>query len=402
MDTSRSNLTPSPALVGLLILSVVAAACSPGTQPSGSDAATAAPSVQQSTTAPSTEPPPSGPDLTAATALLEGALQPVAFAAAVSPFDASRAAGSAVWIISLTEGIPVLAQWSAEIKTGLETAGIVVTVWDGAFDPTKMAQGINSAVAAGADAIVLNGVPAFLVLEAIALAAADDIPVVATLSGKPEDLGIDGVVANNGFDYALAGELIGAWFCIDSKGAGNALVISADDNPSSPVETAALTGAIDRFCPDATWVVKDVPVPGWFDGTLQQLTSSLVQADPSISHILPIYDGMTLAIDPGLKDAGVTTVRVASFNATPAVLDAMRTGSSVHMDVGMPNMWHSLSAVDSTLRVLVGEQPVNDHRIPVHAFTPENTKGLDLSREDPLDWYGIDFLAEYKKIWRLP
>lgn len=400
MEPDRDKVVSARLLLGLLILAVVTAACSSGTQNAASESAESSGSAQPTT--PSSEPEPSGPDLTAATALLEAALEPVEFSVPVTPFDASQAAGSDVWIISLTEEIPVLAQWSAEIRAGLEVADVNVTIWDGAFDPTKMAQGINSAVGAGADAIVLNGVPAFLVTEAIALAAADEIPVIATLSGKPEDLGIDGVVANNGFDYALAGELIGAWFCIDSEGTGNALVISADDNPSSPVETAALTGAIDEYCPDATYEVEDVPVPGWFDGTLQQLTTSLVQADPSITHILPIYDGMTLAIDPGLQDASATDIRIGSFNATPAVLEAMRSGNSVKMDVGMPNMWHSLSAADSTLRVLVGEEPVNDHGIPVHAFTPQNTEGLDLSREDPMDWYGIDFLAEYKTIWGLP
>lgn len=265
-----------------------------------------------------------------------------------------------------------------------------------------MARGIQSAVAASADAIALNGVPPAFVLEAIASAADAGVPVIASLTGKPEDLGIEGIVANNGFDYALAGELIGVWFCLDSEGTGNAVVMSSDDNPSSPVETAGLTGAIDQYCPEATYTVEDVPVPDWFDGKLQQLTTSLVQADPSITHILPIYDGMTLAIDPGLNDAGKTDVRVGSFNATPAVLEGMRGGNTVLMDVGMPNMWHTMSVADSVLRVLVGEEPVNDHGVPVFGFTPENTADLDLSKEDPVDWYGIDFFEEYKKLWNLP
>ena len=159
---------------------------------------------------------------------------------------------------------------------------------------------------------------------------------------------------------------------------------------------------IKRLCPDCKTKREDSTVPQWGDGTLQQRAKALVQEDPTITHILAVYDGMTLAIEPGLVEAGVADkIRVAGFNGTPAVMANVQKGSAVKMDVGNPNMWFSAGAADAIFSVLSGKKPIEDAGVPFRIFTQENLAGVDTSKEDPTNWYGIDPLGGYRKAWGL-
>ena len=78
-----------------------------------------------------------------------------------------------------------------------------------------------------------------------------------------------------------------------------------------------------------------------------------------------------------------------------------RLFTAVKADVGNPNMWFSAGAADAILRVLTGEQPIEDPGVKFRTFTADNIAGLDTSKEDPMNWYNIDPKTEYRKLWGL-
>jgi len=347
---------------------------------------------------------PAGDGVAEATALVATAMEPVTFTApaGVGPIDLDALAGKKVAVISLVQAVPILAQWEAEMLTAFEGSGLEVTTFDGNFDPSEWGRGIEQAVADQADLIFLLGVPPTAVAPQIADAAAAGIPVLASLQGTPgKTTGeVEGLVADVGFDYRIPGEMMAQWFVSDSGGTGNALIMSSDDNLSSPDVWGAMEAEIDRLCPDCTHTREDSTVPEWSDGTLQSRTKALVQADPSITHIIAVYDGMTLAIEPALVELGVDEdITVVGFNGTPAVMANVQAGTAVKMDVGNPNMWYSAGAADAVYSALLGEEVIEDPGVPFRIFTTDNIADLDTSVEDPLDWYGIDPLAEYRALW---
>ncbi len=336
--------------------------------------------------------------------LVAAAMEPFTFSVpdGVGPVDFASIEGQKVAIISLVQAVPILTQWEAEMNAALEGSGLEVTSFDGNFDPNEWGRGVEQAIAEQADLIFLLGVPPGAVAPQVAEAEAAGIPVIASLQGTPGKTvdEVPGLVADVGFDYRVPGRMMAQWFVADSGGTGNALIMSSDDNTSSPDVWGAMEEEITRLCPDCTFTREDSTVPEWSDGTLQQRTKALVQADPDITHILAVYDGMTLAIEPGLVELGLEDdIRVAGFNGTPAVMANVQAGTAVVMDVGNPNMWFSAGAVDAIYSVLTGEEVIEDGGIPFRIFTPDNLDGVDTSQEDPINWYGIDPLAEYRAIW---
>jgi len=338
--------------------------------------------------------------------LVAAAEAPITFSppTGTGAIDFTKVKGKKVAIINLAKAVPILTQWEDEMTQAFDGSGVTLTSVDGKFDPNEWSRGIEAAIAEKADLIFLLGVPPTAVKPAIAEAKAAGIPIMTSLQGTPGKSmkDVPDLTADVGFDYRIPGKLLADWFVADSNGKGNAIIFTSDDNTSSPDVWGAMIDEIKRLCSDCKYKKEDSTVPEWSDGTLQQRTKSLVAADPSVDYILAVYDGMTLAIEPGLVEAGVDSkIKVAGFNGTPAVMANVQKGTAVKMDVGNPNMWFSAGAVDAVLRVLTGAKPIEDAGVKFRIFDSTNIGPLDTSKEDPMNWYDIDPKSQYRKLWGL-
>ena len=95
------------------------------------------------------------------------------------------------------------------------------------------------------------------------------------------------------------------------------------------------------------------------------MTRSALLANPNLNYILPLYDGMTIYMNPAIKQTH-RTVRMASFNATPVVMQTeVSKPSPLIADVGGPNQWYAVALADQVLRVLAGQKPVKSENVPL-------------------------------------
>jgi hypothetical protein len=310
-------------------------------------------------------------------------------------FDASAASGKKVAMISINDQIPVLKQWTDTIAAGLESQGVTVTQKSdagGVIDPLPkfFAQAVTDQV----DLIITNAVPAAL----IPLTDLGDIPVMTTNQTAAPGVAVaDGIAADPSFDYTIAASLMADWFCVTGAGAGNAVVWGSEGQASSPIMIDTIKARVAEVCPDAKVDYQDAPLATWFDGTLDGVAKNAVTADATITHLMPIYDGMTIATGAGLDAAGSAAIQ-SSFNMTPAVAAGIGT-SSVKMDVGCPNDWFSYATVDAGLRLLTGNAVPDNYGITCKVFDESNIGSIDATVENSVNWYGIDFAAEFAKFW---
>ena len=310
-------------------------------------------------------------------------------------FDASAASGKKVAMISINDQIPVLKQWTDTIAAGLESQGVTVTQKsDAGGVPDPLGKFFEQAVTEGVDLIITNAVPAAL----IPLDVIGDIPVMTTNQTAAPGVAVAaGIAADPSFDYTLAASLMADWFCVTGAGAGNAVVWGSEGQASSPIMIQTIKDRVAEVCPDAKVTYIDAPLASWFDGTLDGVAKNTVTADPSITHLMPIYDGMTFATGAGLSAAGSAAIQ-SSFNMTPDVAKGIGT-SSVKMDVGCPNDWFSYATVDAGLRLLTGNAVPDNYGITCKVFDESNIGSIDPSVENSVNWYGIDFAAEFAKYW---
>jgi hypothetical protein len=310
-------------------------------------------------------------------------------------FDASAASGKRVAMISINDQIPVLKQWTDTIAAGLESQGVTVTQKSdagGIIDPLPkfFAQAVTDKV----DLIITNAVPAAL----IPLSDLGDIPVMTTNQTAAPGVAVaDGIAADPSFDYTIPANLMADWFCVTGAGAGNAVVWGSEGQASSPVMIEVIKARVAEICPSAKVDYKDAPLATWFDGTLEGVAKNAVTADPSVTHLMPIYDAMTFATGAGASAASSTAIQ-SSFNMTPDVAAGLGT-SSLKMDVGCPNDWFSYATVDAGLRLLTGNAVPTSYGITCKVFDESNIGTIDATVENSVNWYGIDFAAEFAKYW---
>ena len=343
-----------------------------------------------------TEAAPAADNLAVAQAAYDAALAAsLTFAYPGDAFDASAASGKKVAMISINDQIPVLKQWTDTIKAGLESQGVTVTQTSdagGVIDP--LPKFFQQAVTDKVDLIITNAVPAAL----IPLTDLGDIPVMTTNQTAAPGVAVAaGIAADPSFDYTIAASLMADWFCVTGAGAGNAVVWGSEGQASSPIMIDTIKARVAEACPDAKVDYQDAPLATWFDGTLDGVAKNAVTADPTITHLMPIYDGMTIATGAGLDAAGSAAIQ-SSFNMTPAVAAGIGKGS-VKMDVGCPNDWFSYATVDAGLRLLTGNAVPANYGITCKVFDESNIGSIDASVENSVNWYGIDFAAEFAKFW---
>ena len=320
----------------------------------------------------------------------------VTFAYPGEAFDASGASGKKVAMISVDDTIPVLKQWTETIKAGLEKQGVLDTqTSDAAGDLTALPKFFDTAKTSGVDLIITNAVPAAF----IPLDVTGDIPVMTTNQTAAPGVPVaEGIVADPSFDYTIPASLMADWFCVTSEGKGNAVAWGSDPQASSPVMIQTIKDRVAEICPTATLdASKQAPTPSWFDETLAGDAKNTVTADPTITHLLPIYDAMTFATGAGVSAAGSSAIQ-ASFNMTPDVAKGLGTGS-LKMDVGCPNDWFSYATVDAGLRVLTDNTVPENYGITCKVFDESNIGSIDPSVENSVNWYGVDFAAEFAKYW---
>ena len=312
-------------------------------------------------------------------------------------FDASAVAGKKVAMISINDQIPVLKQWTDTMKAGLESKGVVVTqVSDagGSIDPLPkfFAQAVTDKV----DLILTNAVPSAL----INVADLGGIPVMTTnQTAAPGVAPAAGIAADPSFDYTIPAKLMADWFAVTTEGKGNAVVYASEGQAASPIMVDVIGKRVAEICPDCKVAFEDAPLATWFDGTLQGVAKNAVTADPTITNLLPIFDGMSFATGAGLADAA-SAVTQASFNMTPDVAKGIGTGS-VKMDVGCSNDWFSYAAVDASFRVLLGLPAIENYKIACKVFDESNIGTIDPATENSMNWYGVDFAAEFATHWSM-
>lgn len=343
-----------------------------------------------------TEAAPAADNLAVAQAAYDAALAAsLTFAYPGDAFDVSAASGKRVAMISINDQIPVLKQWTDTIAAGLESQGVTVTQKSdagGIIDPLPkfFAQAVTDKV----DLIITNAVPAAL----IPLADLGDIPVMTTnQTAAPGVAPAAGIAADPSFDYTIPASLMADWFCVTGAGAGNAVVWGSEGQASSPVMIDVIKARVAEICPSAKVDYQDAPLATWFDGTLDGVAKNAVTADASITHLMPIYDAMTFATGAGATAASSAAIQ-SSFNMTPSVAAGLGT-SSLKMDVGCPNDWFSYATVDAGLRLLTGNAVPTSYGITCKVFDESNIATIDATVENSVNWYGIDFAAEFAKYW---
>lgn len=319
-------------------------------------------------------------------------------------FDTSKANGKTVWwIADLSSNITQ--QWADAAKEAAELVGLKINFFDPGASAPEHVRGFNTAIAAGADAIVLGDGTAAVEYSAQVTAAKEaGIPVFSLVSHPLGEPRIDGLVADISYNYPEAGKLLADWFVADSDGEGHALLIDLQGIPSSGWELTGFKDELARLGTNARVTEIATSLGQNLQADVANATSTAVLRDPTIDYVIPPFDSLALFAQTGLTQLGAAgaKIKTAGFNTIIPQMQNLQTGGTpLQIDLGGPNVWLGYAVIDNVLRALNGQPAIHDYRIGYKVFTHENVQGLDVSRENDLEWYGVDYGALFKPVWRI-
>jgi ribose transport system substrate-binding protein len=338
-----------------------------------------------------------------AQALVAAAARPsTTFVAPGPAFSAAKAQGKTAYAVMILS-IPFAQVNKTGYQDGLKAAGVKLVALDGKGDVGATSTGIQYAIAQNANLILAETLSGALFAHDFAKAKSHGIPVIMAENQDPGPGWLIGeppsVTATVDQCHRCAGTVMADFTVADSGDKGKAVIIWSADIPGiGKPQLAGIMNEFKRLGSQMTVEVKDVPIARW-TSDLPTLTQTLM-LDQSVDYLLPLYDGMVLSMLPSVHAANAQgRVKIVTFNATPSVLQSLKNGDVVAANVGANPEQYGWAFADQTLRLLTGQSPVKDVKLPLRVFTRDNINSIDLSAPQQT-WYGnVDFKSQYKKLW---
>jgi ribose transport system substrate-binding protein len=334
--------------------------------------------------------------------MLEEGRQPLEWTAPGPEIDASSLDGERIMFLSLAQAVPAIAQVATATQEAGELVGIDVEVYDTQGNVTRMQQGIQQAIDTEVAAIILLGIPLDATAAALEKAKAAGITIVSELNnqptaGEPGQGAGPNVFGSTGPDRTYSGQLMACKAVADTGGEAKAVIFGVDElTTAAPPQVAGMEEILDQ-CSGCSYTKNSTSVAAW-QTDLPSKASSVVQADPEVNYLLPLYDGMAIFMASGVRQAGAgDRVKIVSFNAVPAALSMIKSGSPLVADPGNPNTWMAWQGLDQAMRGMLGVDP-GDPVVPIRFFDEKNLEGLDVDDEDEL--FGNPAYRDgFKELW---
>lgn len=315
--------------------------------------------------------------------------------------DPTPLKGKLIFMIPSSTSIPFCDVVDRQMESFAKEAGMRLEVWQTQAQIGQWVQGFGTALAHHAALIDVGcGLDPATVAPQIKQAEAQGIPVVAAHSyalGQPQLPGLAGSVLGA---YIQAEQLDAAWTILKTQGKGDVLLITAPSIASSPFIEKAVKDMFATYCPHCTLHVAGVNAADWAT-KIGPTVQSAILADRNLEYIIPIFDGMVQFAMPAIITTGsIGKVKIASFNATPAVLDMMRTGNVVDYDPGEDTTWLAGAIIDQDMRVLLKKPLVKDDVAGLRGFTKANVAAAGVPAKLG-QGYGGGAAAGFAALWGL-
>ena len=298
-------------------------------------------------------------------------------------FDVSKAKGKTVLNIPITEQIPYVKAVDDEMKNVATKYGVKWINYQNGGTPTDWSKGVDYGIAIHANLIILHsGINPATVIPALQRAKAAGIPVMATHTyqvGETLPASVAGLIAaTTRAPFQQSGELQADYVVAQSGCTAQPVLITAGDLLASAPILTGMKSELKSLCPNITPGVIDVPVGQWGTNIKPDVQSYLV-SHPTTNWVMASYDDMTVPVSAAIQAVSkATSVRITSYNGTPANVAQIEQGNVFAADMGESIQWLAWSVNDQAFRILSGVSPVvsGDEGTPLRVIDDSNVADL--------------------------
>jgi ribose transport system substrate-binding protein len=316
--------------------------------------------------------------------------------------------GKNIWVISTGQTIEAAINASAAMEEAGETLDWDVNVFDGRFDSNRQIAGVEGALAAGADGIVLIYVDCPPIKSALQQASDAGVVVVGIQSQECEPPLLDHVIRyarhrdfveylSHGFGGTQA-----KWVIAKTKGEAKTIVTAQTDLYSTRVTHDP--GITDAFAACETCEIVDTVefVGTEFGPPLQQKIEQSLNQHPEANSFIAAYDAvMTGGGGAAALRASdrLDEIEVMGGEGSKQGIELIYDRAGMEACTGTPTGWEGYAAMMSLARIFAGQDPergdsgIGEQVCDIDHNLPPRGEGYRAP---------IDYVAAYHRLWGVP
>ncbi len=324
------------------------------------------------------------------------------FKAPGAPFDARAcAAGKKMLSMPTSSANPFLKGIIDREKKVGATLGLEVREWENQGQPSQWVQGFEYAIRDKFDIIdLISGIDPATLDPQVKAATAAGVKVMTSHFYDPAPRQHPLLAASLTIGFNETGKILANWATADTNGKANVVLVVANEaTPTFPL-VAGFKETLKANCPGCRIVQTiNAGVTEWAT-KIQPAVQAAIRANPEVNVVVPIYDSMAQFVVPALRLTGnAGTVKVATFNGTPFVLDFIQQGV-VSMDIGESLDWIAYATVDGYLRAACGLKAPTALNVPFYIFDRSNVAEAGTPAKFDTG-YGDAYVQGFRKLWGL-
>ena len=311
--------------------------------------------------------------------------------------------GKKVWIISSGQSLDVAEQATGGAADAAKTMGWSAEIYDGKYQPNLYLDGVQQAIAAHADGIILYAIDCSYVKTGLQQAKRAGIPVVGIESQDctpsletPLTYGPaygDFFGLEKGWGAAAA-----TWLAAKTSSSATVIELKETDSEATLLESQGFESAMKAAHPSGSIVTITFTATDIGPG-LQQKTQQALLQHPTATGLFAPYDAlMTSGVAAAVQGSGrATQLQVISGAGSVPDLDLIREGRGQNADLVFYSRWEGFAAVDWMNRLFHGITPTGSNA-PTGIGLQLVDKDHNLTKSGPVP-STVDFEAIYKKAW---
>lgn len=307
-------------------------------------------------------------------------------------FELSDVEGKNVWVINVVTNQYIIDS-NAGHEAAAAAAGVDLTVFDGQGNVNTWNEGIQQAIAQGADGIILYGIHSALVSEAVKEATEAGITVVEAM-GVNYDVELPAeVFSNTSGDYAADGAMAAAWTLADSDCTASTYLLYSTGLPIWVNARDGALAAYAEYCPDCTITADNAELAN-VATELPRLTQTKLSQSPDTGYILATWDSAIPFIESAAAQVNPDIALIARDGIDEALDEIRADGMQKATVAAAPPQWIAWATFDNVLRGIAGEEP-NGLVIPSRLVDGSNIG--DDNSQVMSNYQGFE--AEFAKVW---
>jgi ribose transport system substrate-binding protein len=317
--------------------------------------------------------------------------------------------GKKIWMVSVDQAIPFAKYASDGMNEAADSLGWSFKIFNGKSDPNRQLSGIQQALAAGADGIIVGYIDCPVLKTGLQQAKKAGVPVVdiegsdcdQLKSGDPKLFShIVNYAGGQGFREWIQswGAAQAAW--VIAKTGGKAKTILTRETDTTTTNLAG-KGAIDGMKTCSTCeIVETVDFVGPDLGPpLQQKIEQALIRHPDADSFISAYDGVLTAGGGAnaLKSSGrLGKIHIMGGEGDTPNIELIASKAGDDACIGIPTGWEGYAAMDAVIRLFAKDDPSKTTSgIGIQVCDREhNMPPAGKAYEPP-----IDYVAAYKKSW---